>query len=47
MNKEQFVTKLKQLDISGKSTIELYNEISAFAMSCGLNNVEKPAIKNA
>ena len=47
MNKEQFVTKLKQLDISGKSTIELYNEISAFAMSCGLNNVEQPAIKNA
>lgn len=26
MNKEQFVTKLKQLDISGKSTIRSFND---------------------
>lgn len=38
MDKIKFIEKLKELDTNGKSTIELYNDISALAMKCGTDD---------
>lgn len=38
MDKIKFIEKLKKLDTNGKSTIELYNDISALAMKCGTDD---------
>lgn len=46
MDKSGFINKLKQIDTDGKNTVDLYNEISALAMSCGLSD-SKPPVKNA
>ena len=43
----EFIDKLENLDTAKKTTIELYNEISALAMSYGLRNTVKPSAKNA
>ena len=47
MEKTEFTNRLKSLVTEGKSTIELYNEISSYAMSYGLAKAEKPAARNA
>lgn len=47
MNRTEYITKLNQLATEGKTTVELYNEISALAMSYGFGKVTKPAEKNA
>ncbi|MDE7082907.1 MAG: glycogen/starch/alpha-glucan family phosphorylase [Clostridia bacterium] len=47
MDKKQFTDELEKIDAVGKSTVELYNEISALALSYGLSNAGKPAEKNA
>lgn len=47
MEKSLFLNDLKELDAAGKSTAELYNDISALAMKYGLSKAEKPAGKNA
>ncbi len=47
MDKLKFIEKLNELDVSGKSTIELYNEISALAMQCGLEGTKQIQGKNA
>ncbi|MDE6058768.1 MAG: glycogen/starch/alpha-glucan family phosphorylase [Clostridia bacterium] len=47
MDITQFTKKLKELETEGKSTQELYNEISSLAMSLALSKESKPAEKNA
>ncbi|MDE6676806.1 MAG: glycogen/starch/alpha-glucan phosphorylase [Clostridia bacterium] len=47
MDITQFTKKLKELETEGKSTQELYNEISSLAMSLALGKESKPAEKNA
>lgn len=47
MNKTEFTEKLKELGTDGKTTVELYNDISELAMSYGLSNVSPSAGKNA
>ncbi len=46
MNESQFIEKLKNID-GNKPVTELYNEISALAMSFGKSNSQKPAERNA
>lgn len=41
MDKFKFTEKLKELETRGKTVVELYNEISALAMECGLEG-DKP-----
>ncbi|MDE7394757.1 MAG: glycogen/starch/alpha-glucan family phosphorylase [Clostridiales bacterium] len=47
MDKTEFSNKLKNLKTDGKSTIELYNEISLLAMQYGLSQADVPAQRNA
>lgn len=47
MNTINFTTRLKELKTEGKTTAELYNEISALAMSCATDYSVNPAVKNA
>ncbi|MBD5585094.1 MAG: glycogen/starch/alpha-glucan phosphorylase [Clostridia bacterium] len=47
MDRTEFTNKLKELATEGKTTAELYNEISAYAMSYGLAKATKPATRNA
>ena len=47
MDRNEFTEKLKELVTDGKSTVELYDEISAYAMSYGLAKATKPAERNA
>ncbi len=47
MDRNEFTNKLKELVTDGKTTVELYNEISAYAMSYGLAKATKPAERNA
>ncbi|MDE7379855.1 MAG: glycogen/starch/alpha-glucan family phosphorylase [Clostridia bacterium] len=47
MERTEFTNKLKELVTDGKTTTELYNEISAYAMSYGLAKASKPAARNA
>lgn len=47
MEKAEFICNLKQISISGKTTAELYNEISTLAMNYGLSKATAPAHKNA
>ncbi len=47
MNKLLFTDKLKELDTSNKTTIQLYNEISALALKCGLAGSKAVAGKSA
>ncbi|MDE7167522.1 MAG: glycogen/starch/alpha-glucan family phosphorylase [Clostridia bacterium] len=47
MDRNEFTNKLKGLVTDGKTTVELYNEISAYAMSYGLAKATKPAERNA
>ena len=47
MDRNEFTEKLKELVTDGKTTVELYNEISAYAMIYGLANATKPAERNA
>ena len=47
MEKTEFTNKLKEFVTDGKTTAELYNEISVYAMSYGLAKDEKPAARNA
>ena len=46
MNESQFIEKLKNID-GNKPVTELYNEISALAMSFGKSKSRKPAERNA
>lgn len=45
--KNEFIDKLNNLATDGKTTVELYNEISACAMSYGLEKASKPAVRCA
>lgn len=47
MDRIEFTTKLKELKTDGKSTVELYNEISAYAMNYGLSAKTKPTERSA
>ena len=47
MNTINFTTRLKELKTEGKTTAELYNEISALAMRCATGYSVNPAVKNA
>lgn len=47
MDKNEFLSRLKELVTEGKTTTELYNEISSYAMSYGLSKISKPAVRNA
>lgn len=46
-DRNEFSSKLKELVTEGKTTTELYNEISSYAMSYGLSKISKPAERNA
>ena len=47
MDKAEFTDKIKNLSTDGKTTVELYNEISSLAMSYGLSKACAPADRNA
>jgi starch phosphorylase len=47
MNEVEFTEQLKGLKTDGKTTTELYNEISALALNYGLSKATAPATKNA
>ena len=47
MDRNTFTEKLKEISTEGKTTVELYNEISTLAMNYGLSKPVKPAVKTA
>ena len=47
MDKFKFTEKLKELETRGKTVVELYNEISALAMECGLEGDKSCQGRNA
>ncbi|MDE6411877.1 MAG: glycogen/starch/alpha-glucan family phosphorylase [Clostridia bacterium] len=47
MERTEFINQLKGLDTDGKTTIDLYNEISSLAMNYGLSGAKEPADRNA
>ena len=47
MDSTEFINQLKGLHTEGKTTIELYNEISSLAVNYGLSGATKPAVRNA
>ena len=47
METTEFIKQLKELKTEGKTTQELYNEISSLAMIFGLRKEQRPVVKNA
>lgn len=47
MDKEQLLKSVKGLDVKGKDTIALYNEISIAVMEAARGDISKPALRNA
>lgn len=47
MDKIKFIEKLKELDTNGKTTLDLYNEISLLAMKYGMQSAKPFNGKNA
>ncbi len=47
METTEFIKQLEELKTEGKTTQELYNEISSLAMIFGLRKEQRPVVKNA
>ena len=47
METTEFIKQLKELKTEGKTTQELYNEISSLAMVFGLREEQRSVVKNA